>query len=106
MHAKETDLFVCHFFFSFEFFYATLYVKLIWPIFDFVLELLLPGRIGESNLTIKASASGGDTFPRIYSRHICTEAEKFALYEYFLSFFSKTMCEIVSSEKLYIINRA
>jgi len=44
--------------------YATLYMKLTAFFVDKMRGLLRPGRIGETCLAMRASTSGGDTFPR------------------------------------------
>ena len=65
-----------------------------------------PGRMGVTNLAISESISGGIFTLSRNSRHICTATEKLTLYSYFLSFFLMTTCEVINSEKLYMINRA
>lgn len=55
---------------------------------------------------ISASISGGVFLPNRNSRHMCAATEKLALYSCFLFFFSMTTCEVINSEKLYIISLA
>lgn len=66
----------------------------------------LPGRIGVMYLAISASISGGVFIPNRNSRHMCAATEKLALYSCFLFFFSMITCEVISSEKLYMISLA
>ena len=64
--------------------YATLYMKLTAFFADKMRGLLRPGRIGETCLAMRASTSGGDTFPRKNWRQTCTATEKLALQACFL----------------------
>ena len=86
--------------------YATLYMKLIAFFADKMRGLLRPGQIGETCLAMRASTFGGDTFPRKNWRQTCTATEKLALQAYFLFFFWMTTCEVINSEKLYIVSLA
>ena len=65
-----------------------------------------PSLIGVIYLAISDSMLGGIFDFSKYSRHMCTATEKLTLYSYFRVPFSMTTCEVISSEKLYIIKLA
>ena len=103
---NRQEQYPCQKLIHFSIFYAILYMKLIACLTFISRGLERPGRMGSTYLAMSSSTSGGLFILNRKSRHICTATEKLILYSYFLEPFSMTTCEVINSEKLYIISPA